>query len=108
MTREVISATMLRLTGVVVISMCMTGCDIHRSDGLEAERASLNQMPEAVQATIVREARHGRFVDLGKASLDGRPVFTVTTDIDDNEQELLIDEDGKVLGRLAVNEARFD
>lgn len=66
---------------------------------LAGQDVTLDQLPEAVRATVDRETRGGKITDMERDTERGQTIYEVEFVLDGKEYELDIAPDGKLLER---------
>jgi len=72
--------------------------------GENEEEVSLDQVPAAVKATILKEAGGGTIKEIERETKNGKTVYEAEVIIDGKEIEIKVASDGTLLGKKAENE----
>ena len=67
-------------------------------------KVSMDQLPDAVKVTLMKEAGGGKIGEIAKETKDGKTVYEADVTIDGKEWELKIGEDGKLLNKKQEGE----
>ncbi len=65
------------------------------------QKVTLDQVPAAVKATILKEAEGGKIEDIDRETEDGKTVYEADVEKDGKEFELKVAEDGTLIARKA-------
>jgi len=65
---------------------------------------SIDEVPEAVKATILKHAEGGKIQEIERGNEDGKVIYEAEIIIDDKEVELKIDSNGKLLSKEMQDE----
>jgi uncharacterized membrane protein YkoI len=87
-----------------VIMLLGIGCTAIPASARDEETVSLDQVPNAVKATILREAKGGTITEIERETKDGKTVYEAEFLLDGAEIEIEIAPDGKLLGREVEQE----
>lgn len=87
-----------------------TGCTMPGEEEEASEtQLALADVPSAVQATITKEAGNGKINEVEKETRkDGKVVYEAEVMIDGKEHDILVAEDGTLLGKEADDEEDDD
>jgi uncharacterized membrane protein YkoI len=72
--------------------------------GGQEEEVTLDQVPAAVKATILRESAGGKITEIERETKDGKVTYEAEFIIDGREVEIEISPDGQVIGREVETE----
>jgi hypothetical protein len=94
---------MTRATGwllLVVVSMAVLTVPVATAGAQEGERkVSIDQVPPAVKAAILKAVGHGKLVDIGEIKRGGKKVYEIEMVVDGKEWDVLFAADGTELER---------
>jgi hypothetical protein len=89
-------ATWLAVIGLGVIGMTALG--VWAENGYE-EEVTLDQVPAAVKATILRESAEGKITEIERETKNGKVLYEAEFRLGSAEIEITIAPDGTVIGR---------
>jgi uncharacterized membrane protein YkoI len=89
----------LMVAAFIICLMVVISCA--HMDGRETkeEDVSLDQVPAAVKATILKEAGGATITELERETEDGRVIYEAEFEVDGKEIEINVAEDGKLISR---------
>ena len=87
-----------------VIVLLGIGCAAIPASARDEETVSLDQLPDAVKATILREAKGGTITEIERETKDGKTIYEAEFLLDGAEIEIEIAPDGTLLGREVEQE----
>lgn len=103
--REVYAAEIVAGDQEIELAVAPNGDIVHReaedrrSSGVAEEMISLDEAPEAVQATILKEAKGTKVDELEKKLKKGKIIYAAEFLFDGKLVELWVDPDGKVVSK---------
>lgn len=87
----------MRICRAVLIAVTLSaGANVALAD---RDDVRLEELPAAVRATVEQEARGGMIEDIERKTRNGKTVYEVEIERDNQEIELHIDETGAVIQR---------
>ena len=95
------TAMLLPLIGLGVIGMVTL---MARAEDEHEEEVTLDQVPAAVKATILREAAGGRITEIERETKDGKTAYEAEFMLDGKEIEIKVAPDGTLLHREVEGE----
>ncbi len=88
------------LAGVLAAAFGAAGVVYAGGDkGKTEEKVTLDQVPAAVKATILKEAGNNAITEIEKETKDGKVVYEAEWKVDGKEVEIKVAEDGTLLGK---------
>jgi uncharacterized membrane protein YkoI len=91
----------LLLLLVVVASVLAVGAAVWCAGAKQDEKVTLDQVPAAVKATIVKAAEGGRIGGIEQATEDGKTVYEAEVTIGAKTFDVKVAPDGKLLSKEA-------
>ena len=88
------------IVGGVIATIALAGL----ASAQEEVEVSLDQVPKAVQETILREAAGGKITEIEQETKDGKTMYEAEYKRDGREIEIKIAPDGRLLGRKIEKE----
>lgn len=91
--------TLVALTTLCVAVLAAPGCVPHKWWDDDEEEVSLDEVPAAVKATLLKEAKGATIGEIEKGNENGKTVYEAEFKVDGKKVEIKIAEDGTVLER---------
>ena len=94
------------------VGLALMGCHAEGGDHEEGEQAqegqkvTREQLPEAVKATLDKEAKGGKVEDIEKQTLDGKVIYEADVILGGKEWEIRIAADGTLVGKKLEGDAK--
>lgn len=87
---------------IVLIFACCVGMPLAANDegpeiGHDRGKLTLEQLPEKVRATIIRNARGAKVHEIKRGTQKGVTVYTAEIKDKEAETKIVVDEDGKLV-----------
>ena len=83
---------------MIALGGCATNDATHRHDDDEHEVAvTMDQLPAAAKATIMKEAGSGKVEEIDKMTRNGRTVYEADVVMDGKKWEIMVRDDGQLL-----------
>ena len=91
----------LCLVAVALIGMCVViAAPIIMDDGEDEKEVTIDQVPAAVKATILKEAGKNKITEIEEVSKDGKVIYyEAEIKVDGKEIDIMVAPDGKLLGK---------
>jgi uncharacterized membrane protein YkoI len=95
--------------GVLVLGLVAAGAVYaEESKGKTEEKVTIDQVPAAVKATILKEAGDHKITEIEKETRDGKTIYEAEWIADGKEVEIKVAEDGTLLGKETEDDADDD
>jgi hypothetical protein len=78
--------------------------DEDEDDGDEEEEVSIDEVPGAVKATILKHAKGGKITEVERENEDGKVIYEAEVIIDGKEVDLKVAPNGRLLGKEVEDE----
>jgi len=93
----------VRWTAAVLLGVAI-GCAHHEKGEENEVKMSLDQVPAAARATLMREAGGATIKNVDKEDDHGRAIYETDVMVNGKNWEIKVDADGKLIGKKLDNE----
>jgi len=85
--------------GVLAVGLVAAGALYAEDKGKTEEKVTIDQVPAAVKATILKEAGDHKITEIEKETKDGKTIYEAEWIADGKEIEIKVAEDGTLLSK---------
>ncbi len=92
----------------IAVSIVLSGCGRGAPDRASGETVALEQVPAPVRTTIERQRQGGHVETIQRRAKNGRSLYVVTIAQGDQEQRLILADDGKLVSSRPAGDDEED
>ena len=103
-----LSNRLFALLAVAMIGLAGAGCEslgMRHQNGEKETPVTMDQLPDGVKATLMKEAGSGKIEEIEKMTVRGKTVYEADVVADGKKWEITVREDGQLLKKELDEEA---